>query len=114
MYQYRQVLLRMRQGDSDRDIARSKLMGRKKAKAVRAVADRDGGRTAATAVPDDAARAAAFTPAGRAPRCVSTLEPLRTVIEAWCAQGVQGTTIHGALERNHGYTGSYSAVRRFL
>jgi len=28
MYQYRQVLLRMRQGDSDREIARSGLMGR--------------------------------------------------------------------------------------
>ena len=30
MYQYRQTLVRMRQGDSDRDIARSKAMGRKK------------------------------------------------------------------------------------
>jgi hypothetical protein len=29
MYQYRQVLVRMRQGDSDRDIDRSKMMGRK-------------------------------------------------------------------------------------
>jgi hypothetical protein len=27
---------------------------------------------------------------------------------------VQGTTIHSALRRNHSYTGSYSAVRRFL
>ncbi len=30
MFQYRQVLLRLRQGDSDRDIARSGLMGRTK------------------------------------------------------------------------------------
>ena len=30
MYQYRQILVRMRWGDSDRDIARSKTMGRKK------------------------------------------------------------------------------------
>ena len=30
MYQYRQILVRMRRGDSDRDIARSKTMGRKK------------------------------------------------------------------------------------
>ena len=28
MYHYRQALVRMRQGDSDRDIARSRLMGR--------------------------------------------------------------------------------------
>ena len=38
MYQYRQVLLRMRQGDSDREIARSRLMGRPKCAAVRSVA----------------------------------------------------------------------------
>ena len=38
MYQYRQVLVRMRQGDSDREIARARLMGRPKAAAVRAVA----------------------------------------------------------------------------
>jgi hypothetical protein len=30
------------------------------------------------------------------------------------ARGIQGTTIHKALVRNHGYSGSYSAVRRFL
>ena len=29
-------------------------------------------------------------------------------------QGIQGTTIHGALVRSHGFTGSYSSVRRFL
>jgi hypothetical protein len=38
MFQYRQVLVRMRQGDSDRDIARSKLMGRPKAAALYVVA----------------------------------------------------------------------------
>ena len=31
MFQYRQVLARMRQGDSDRDIKRARLMGRPKA-----------------------------------------------------------------------------------
>ena len=42
MYQYRHALARMRQGDSDRDIARSKLMGRKKIAAVRGAAQRHG------------------------------------------------------------------------
>jgi len=42
MYQYRQVLARMRQGDSDRDIARSRLMGRKKVAQLRAVAQERG------------------------------------------------------------------------
>ena len=35
MYHYRQILVRMRLGDSDREIARSKTMGRKKVAQVR-------------------------------------------------------------------------------
>jgi len=38
MFQYRQVLVRLRQGDSDRDIARSRLMGRRKVAALRGMA----------------------------------------------------------------------------
>ncbi len=38
MFQYRQVLVRLRQGDSDRDIARSRLMGRPKVAAFRGLA----------------------------------------------------------------------------
>jgi hypothetical protein len=36
MYQYRAVLVRLRQGDSDRGIARARLMGRPKVAALRA------------------------------------------------------------------------------
>ena len=39
MFQYRQVLVRLRQGDSDREIARSGLMGRPKVALFRALAD---------------------------------------------------------------------------
>jgi hypothetical protein len=42
MFQYRQVLLRLRQGDSDRDIARSGLMGRPKVAVFRLLADAQG------------------------------------------------------------------------
>ena len=42
MYEYRQALMRMRQGDSEREIARSKLMGRSKAARFRALARAQG------------------------------------------------------------------------
>ena len=42
MYEYRQVLVRIRQGDSDRGIRRAGLMGRCKAKEVRAIAQEQG------------------------------------------------------------------------
>ncbi|HEV8692669.1 MAG TPA: IS21 family transposase [Lysobacter sp.] len=113
MFNYRQVLVRMRQGDSDRDIARSKLMGRRKLKTLRVLAHARGWLEAASALPEDGDLAAALKPAP-AKTCVSSLEPLRESITAWFANGIQGTTIHAALQRNHGYRGSYSAVRRFL
>jgi transposase len=114
MYQYRQVLLRMRQGDSDREIARSGLMGRAKSAAVRTLALDRGWLDPASPLPDDETLAATFANAPRGVTCVSTVAPWREQILRWVADGIQGTTIHAALIRNHGYTGSYSAVRRFL
>ena len=46
MHHYRQALLRMRQGDSDRDLARSRLMGRRSAAALRSLAEERGWRPA--------------------------------------------------------------------
>ena len=54
MYQYRQVLTRMRLGESDRAIARSGLMGRRKAGALRDVAGREGWLEPSSVLPDDA------------------------------------------------------------
>ena len=115
MYQYRQVLARMRQGDSDRDIARSKTMGRKKIAQVREAAHERGWLDPGAPLPDDTQLAAVFTRKEALPStCVSTLEPWRDQVAQWFAAGVQGTTIHATLRRNHGYTGSYSSVYRFL
>ena len=87
MYQYRQVLLRMRQGDSDREIARTGLMGRAKSAAVRVVALERGWLEPSAPLPDDEALAATFANTSRAPTCVSTLEPYRAQIERWIADG---------------------------
>lgn len=67
------------------------------------------------ALPDDAIVVAALMRKQPLPAsCVSTLEPWREQIANCYAAGVQGTTIHATLVRNHGYTGSVSAVYRFL
>ena len=114
MFQYRQVLVRLRQGDSDRDIARSRLMGRPKVKALRALAVAQGWLAPESPLPDDATIAAFIGRARRPRSTISTLEPYRAQIERWAEQGVEGVAIHSALTREHGYRGSYSAVRRIL
>jgi transposase len=114
MFEYRQALVRMRQGDSDRDIARSKLMGRKKAAQLRGVASTRGWLQPEQPLPEDGELAAVLPKPGTSMKCVSTLQGHREQIEAWARAGVQGTTIHEALGRKHGFSGSYSAVRRML
>lgn len=114
MFQYRQVLARMRRGESDRDIARGKYMGRRQLAALRTLAAREGWLEAHSALPDDAAIAAALGPPKRASSTVSSLEAHRALITEWIGQGVNGVAIHGALKRNHGYSGSYSSVYRMV
>jgi transposase len=114
MFQYRQVLVRLRAGDTVREIARSGLMGRDKLAAVRTVALQQGWLDAATELPADEVLAAAVGPPRRASSTISSAEPHRALVKAWLDAGVQGRAIHAALQREHAWCGSYSAVVRLL
>lgn len=115
MYHYRQALVRMRQGDSDRDIARSRLMGRKKAAHLRGLAVQRGWLVPDTALPEDAQLAEVLVAETTLPAsCISTLEPWRAQIVTWMDAGISGVRIHQALKERHGYSGSYSSVYRML
>jgi len=59
MFQYRQVVVRMRQGDSDRDIARAGLMGRNKAARFRVLAAAQGWLAVESQLPEEAVISAA-------------------------------------------------------
>jgi hypothetical protein len=66
MHHSRPVLARLRQGDTDREIARSRLMGRRQAAASRALAAACCWLDPATPLPDDAAIDVVARPARRA------------------------------------------------
>ena len=124
MDQYRQVLTRMRLGDSDRAIARSGLMGRQKAgaclranthrQALREVAGREGWLEASSVMPDDATLAQVLQVPSLRPQSASSVLPYQDNVTAWWRQGIRGTVIHQALVDTYGYAGSYSSIRRFL
>src|SRR3990170_2026813 len=114
MFQYRQVLARLRAGDTDREVARTGQMGRQKVAWFRTMAAGQGWLALDVALPDEAAIAQALGGPRRANSTVSSVEPFRGLVTTWIGQGVQGTTIHAALCRNHGYTGSYSSVARMV
>lgn len=114
MYQYRQVILHMRLGESDRAVSRSGLVSRTKAHEIRAVAILQGWLDTNEELPDDATLSKFFTQ--RAAK--QSTEPLAKRYEAeirqWVQQGIQATTIHQALIRKYGYTGAYNSVQRYV
>ena len=44
----------------------------------------------------------------------SLLEMHKEKVKEWHQQGIQGTTIYYHLKREHGFTGSYNIIQRFL
>ncbi len=120
MDQYRQILVRMRQGDSDRAITRTGLIGRHKAAALRQRALQHDWLDPGKALPADTILSKVLEAQRdegdeHATRSHSSVEPYReTVVTAWYAQGIQATTIHQALQRDYGFQGSYCAVLRFV
>jgi len=114
MFQYQQILFRMRSGASDRDLARAGVVGRRDAGEVRKEAIAQGWLDSARPLPSEAELGQAFAQRSQPAGNGSTVAPYRARIQAWVAEGIDGTTIHRALVRNHGFTGSYSAVRRFV
>ncbi len=114
MHHYRQALLRMRQGDSDRQIARSRLMGRRTAAALRTLATEQGWLDPAQPLPDDATVVAQLKAPKQPASTLSSLADHRQRINDWHQQGINGVVIHAALAREHGYKGSYSSIRRLI
>jgi hypothetical protein len=113
MYQYRQVIHRMRMGETDRAIARSKLMGRIKCGKIRVIAEQNGWLKDIV-LPDNQVLAEVFE--DKKPNITqdSQCKPHAEQIERWFKAGVQGTTMHRALVEQFSFTGSYSSVRRHL
>ncbi len=114
MYHYRQVIHRMRMGQSDRAIAKSKLMGRIKCTRVRSIAEQNGW-LGDVPLPGDEELARVFENEKEPnPTRASLSIPHKAQIEEWIGQGITGTTIYRALVDRFGFAGSYSSVRRFV
>jgi hypothetical protein len=83
MYEARQVLVRMRQGQSDRGISRARLMGRDKAQPMRGITEARGWLDPGRTLPDDG-----------------------TLVEIFArAQGLSSPSLAGSLSRAGGIPG---------
>lgn len=97
MFEYRHALVRMRLGESDRQIAKTHLMGRRKLAQVREIALNQGWLALDTLLPNDAELSLALS--GRAPvqSSTSSIIPFQGDVRDWVKQGIAGIAIHMAL-----------------
>lgn len=96
MQEYRQIIARMRLGDTDRAIARTGLMGRKKAARIREIALARGWLSTEKSLPDESELASVFPRNAEDPSSGSLVLPYAQEVNAWHQEGIRGTTIHDA------------------
>jgi transposase len=113
MYQYRQIIFRLRQGDSIRGIAQAKLADRKKVRKIREIAAQQGWLNMDNDLPTDEELLRFFKPPQNATQQPLAL-PYKNQIEEWIKQGIQASTIHAALQRQYGFSGAYNGIQRLV
>jgi transposase len=110
----RDLIHRLRSGESGRRIAKDLRISRDTVRKYREWAEAQGYLQPDAALPDDATLTAALGEPPKPPRVPSSAEPYREVVQRLLEQRVEMTAIYQRLRENYGYTGSYSAVRRYV
>ncbi len=114
MNQLRDLIHRLRASESERRIARDMSLSRTTVRKYRELAEPQGYLRPEQALPDDATLFAMLGSGPRPPQVPSTVEPYQEVVQGLVDQGVEMTAIFQRLRDDHGYAGSYSAVRRYV
>ena len=110
----RDLIHRLRCGESERRIARDLGLSRTTVHKYREWATAQGYLEPGSPLPDAATLVAALGEAPHPPRAASSVEPHREVVERLLEQGVEKMAIFQRLQEHYGYQGSYSSVRRFV
>ena len=113
MYEIRQVIQRLRLGESDRDGTRAQRMGRKTVARVRRQALERAWLEIKTPLPEDREPAQVSAPAATN-RSVSSAAPFREQILTGHSQGITATTIQQALAHKYRFTGHVPIIYRRL
>jgi transposase len=110
----RDLIHRVRSGESDRRIARDLGISRPTVRKYREWADAQGYLQLDRPIPDGATLVAALGAAPQPPRATSSVEPYREIVQRLLDQGVEMVAIFQRLRDDHSYSGSYSSVRRYV
>jgi transposase len=113
--QVQEIIHRLRMKQSERSIVRDLGCARETVRRYSSLARERGYLSEDVELPSLTELAEASAP-GYVPRRtnISSVEPYRSVVEALVKEEAEAKAIHRCLRVNHGYTGSYSSVIRFL
>lgn len=120
VHQYREVLYRIRQGETLRAIDRAKLMSRRKSKVFVEMVQSLGWLDPCVELPDNATIAKALldhkeqAKIGPVGRRTSLGPEHQALIRQWVECGVNGVVIHQNLQKNYGVNCHYSSIRRLV
>lgn len=113
MYEYREAIHQLKQGQSVRGVSLNTPFGRNTVKTIKAIAKAKGWLDADDLPTDETLEAIwGKNPAKRV--STSQAKVHEKNILAWAESGVSATLIHQQLCQLHAYTGSYSSVQRFI
>lgn len=112
MYEYRQIIYRLQQGQKVRAIAREGLANRDKIRAIKKIAEENGWLSQGVILPDEKNLLDFFT--AKKIKNQPKVAPYTDAIEGWVKQGIQAKVIHRHLKDTHGFEGAYNGVVRFV
>lgn len=110
----RDLIYRLRAGESERRISRDMGIARKTVRKYHQWAQEQGYLGSDVPLPDLSILVDDLGDPPQPPRQDSSLEPYDAVVRELLDQGCQMTVIHARLCSDYGYTGSYSSVRRYV
>jgi transposase len=113
--QVEEIVHRLREGQSERSIVRDLGCARETLRRYASIARENGFLSEEAEMPSLSDIAAATTGSGSVRRTnVSSVEPYRSIVKELVKNNTEAMAIYGRLRKNHGYTGSYSSIRRFI
>jgi len=114
MNQMRDLIQRLKAGESERRIAQDMQLSRQTIHKYHELAKKEGYLEKAALIPDDERLQKVLGPGPKPPRIASSVEEYGEVVKTLHKQEVEMVAIWQQLKKNYGYTGSYSAIRRYV
>ena len=114
MNHLRDLIRRLNAGESERRIARDMNLSRQTVGKYHKMAKQAGYLDAGAMIPNDETLQKRLGPGPQPPKIISSVEPFGEIVKALRKQEVEMMAIWQRLKDDHGYSGSYSSIRRYV